>query len=197
MNATTTRRETPLLFTGEMIRAIRRANKPKRVTRRDAPSDPADRPHGDVGDRVWAKENYRLPVQFDNVKPSDVPVGTVIRFEADGEVYGAGHKPVGYAPLRGFGKLRPSLFMCRWMARIVVELTAVSVERLHEITDADALLEGVHEVQGTVAPYYCVGDHEALTPALAYALLWDEINGAGEWDKNPLVMRLAFKPASP
>lgn len=65
--------------------------------------------------------------------------------------------------------------MPRWASRILLEVTEVRVQRLWEISEADARAEGW---DGTV---------------LGYAKLWDQINGAGSWDANPWVWAVAFR----
>lgn len=82
---------------------------------------------------------------------------------------------------------RPSIHMPRWASRITLEITGVRVERLQDISEADARAEGVepiatHNRPGAIAT--CYG---------AYGLLWDEINGAGAWDANPWVWAIDFR----
>lgn len=59
------------------------------------------------------------------------------------------------------------------------------VERLQDISEADALAEGVDRIQ-----FPEQGDWG--WPQRAYAALWDQINGPGAWEANPWVMALTF-----
>lgn len=77
---------------------------------------------------------------------------------------------------------RPSLHMPRWASRITLLLTSVLVERLQDISYIEAKSEGVSYEKGYT------------DPRDAFRLLWESINGAGSWDKNPFVWRLAFTP---
>ena len=100
-----------------------------------------------------------------------------------------------------FGKLRPGMFMCRWMSRIQLEITGVRVERLQDISEADALAEGVDMGQMVTMP---------MSPSLpvavslkprsaveAYAALWESINGPSSWESNPWVWAVEFKRLMP
>lgn len=94
---------------------------------------PFTNPYGKIGDRLWVKENYRLSRTFNSRKPSDLHEGAILGYEArGGNIY-----PYRDTPL-DLGKLRPSIFMMRWMSRILLEITDVSVERVQDISEDDA-----------------------------------------------------------
>jgi len=93
---------------------------------------------------------------------------------------------------------RPSIHMPRWASRITLEVTAVRVQRLQEITDEDALAEGVTKVRDHC--YVIRGiDYDEIglchsCPIARFAKLWDSLNaerGFG-WDQNPWVIALTF-----
>jgi hypothetical protein len=100
---------------------------------------------------------------------------------------------------------RPSIFMPRWASRITLEVTGVRVERLQDISEADAIAEGVQDVTAMVAlrdrefrfwrRYSGRGVNTLYTDnAIAsYASLWTQINGPGSWDSNPWVWVVEFK----
>lgn len=71
--------------------------------------------------------------------------------------------------------------MPRWASRITLEVVGVRVERLQEISEADAKAEGVTVYDGGV----CYRD--------GYAALWDQINGPGSWAANPWVWVVEFQ----
>jgi hypothetical protein len=103
-----------------------------------------------------------------------------------------------------YGKLRPSIFMPREFSRITLEITSVRVERLQDISEADAVAEGVERNVGD-APWtpddgwlkYPLDAHledfPAFTAKDSYRTLWESINGAGSWDANPYVWCVSFK----
>jgi hypothetical protein len=85
----------------------------------------------------------------------------------------------------------PSIHMPRWASRIDLQITNVRVERLQEISEADAEQEGCapsfEDEFGIVhgQPQYKFG----------FRKLWEEINGTGSWDLNPFCWVIDFKRA--
>lgn len=137
-----------------------------------------------VGDRLWVREAWRTVREADALPPRDLDAAYRFWYEAD-----APHQP-------GFGNLRPGMFMPRFASRITLEITGVRVERLKDISEADALAEGV-------TPKWEPGCSGRLMEAFsgfsfrpaasAYADLWEQINGPGSWSANPWVWVLAFR----
>lgn len=79
----------------------------------------------------------------------------------------------------------PSIHMPRAACRLVLEITDIRVERLQDITYGDAQDEGWPPmVDGNPNPY---------DPITWFKLLWIELYGAGSWDANPYVWRISFK----
>ena len=88
--------------------------------------------------------------------------------------------------------------MPRLASRITLKVTAVRVERLNDITEADCWAEGVLEIDGQFSNHEIVDMaarlHLSIEDArVQYALLWESIYGAGSWDKNPWVWVIEFK----
>ena len=71
---------------------------------------------------------------------------------------------------------RSSLFIPRAASRILLKAVDVRIERLHELDDAEARLEG------------CTNREE-------YIKVWNDINAKNgySWDKNPFVYRIDFE----
>jgi len=91
---------------------------------------------------------------------------------------------------------RPSIFMPRWASRLTLEVTGVRVERLQEITGVDARAEGLDHVNDWASNSFGVkgvpGSWNA-SPRLAFASLWDLINGKrASWESNPWVWVVGF-----
>lgn len=74
-------------------------------------------------------------------------------------------------------------FGSRAASRMTLEVVGVDVGRVQDMTDADALREGVQHVQ--LPKRWPARDRQA--PRAIFAWLWDQINGAGSWAKNPWV----------
>ncbi|WP_236903674.1 hypothetical protein [Cupriavidus malaysiensis] len=107
--------------------------------------------------------------------------------------------------------------MPRWASRILLEVTGVRVERLQDISEEDALAEGVAQVDveryepdhsicrwcGGTRLYTAISagggalpDTDCLhcdTHVKRYEQLWEEINGAGTWETNPWVWVVEFR----
>lgn len=78
--------------------------------------------------------------------------------------------------------------MPRWASRITLEIVAVRVERLNDISEADAAAEGIE-------PMF-LGDTDEmkrLGARVAFKSLWESINGAGSWEANPWVWVIEFR----
>ena len=97
-------------------------------------------------------------------------------------------------------KRRPSIFMPRWASRILLEVVSIHVERLNDISGEDPIAEGIERtVTGNGWRRYSDPETEAAGlppfkyPRHSYRSLWEHINGAGSWDKNPWVWVVEFK----
>lgn len=82
------------------------------------------------GDRLWVREAWRATGEWDCHPPRAIQPGYT-RYEADPCV------------AHSYGKLRPSIFMPRWASRLTLMVTDVKVERLQDISEADAVAEGI------------------------------------------------------
>ncbi len=206
-------KERPILFSSPMIRAIRerRKTKTRRVITPQRTDDLGwlyhDRgrkvyavrqgmrglamrallavcPYGGVGDRLWVRETWHvLPIDafekaFTSGKCATISADftRAVFYAADAET--------------GFPK-RPSIFMPRWASRLTLEIVNVGVERVQDMSEADARAEGAQ----TVLAMHADGSDGPATYTDAFADLWDSINatrGYG-WDVNPWVWVIEFK----
>lgn len=140
-------------------------------------------PYGQPGDRLWVRETWSTHACFDAVRPSDLTTRSV-HYWSDGEVQ--------------TGKRRPSMFMPRWASRITLEITGVRVERLQDISEADAMAEGIdlERLAESQDKFDMVADENMTgraTAASYYRSLWGSINGAGSCDANPWVWAVEFR----
>lgn len=201
-------KERPILFSGPMVRALLAGT--KKQTRRIVTPQPfqastgtwfwsngaqhhvwSEKPfphiahdckYGDVGDRLWVKETFA----YTGPELNDAP----------GFVYRATDPDWG--TMEGF-KWKPSIFCPRMASRITLELTAVRVERLNDISDGDSKAEGIESSPGTYSgdrfwKNYGMGNFLGyFTPRDSYRTLWESINGPGSWALNPWVWVLEFR----
>ena len=167
------KKEHPILFSGEMVRAI--LNGRKTQTRRvvtqakmqDATEDVIGLlwrageircPYGTRGDSLWVRETFAIWGQFQD--------GPAYCYRADGDKAGIMWKP--------------SIHMPRKASRIMLSVERIRVERLQNITEDDAAAEGIERNSG---PYI-----------LDFARLWDQINAkrGHTWSSDPWVWVVEF-----
>jgi hypothetical protein len=139
----------------------------------------AKNPYGVAGDRLWVRE-MSLP-------------------KASGTIYRADYDSKEAASVGAFyGGWKPSIFMPRAASRITLEITAVRVERLQDISEADAKAEGII-LAGSRFDTPHIHNEEEYQRALQfgaieiYKSLWESINSPGSWAKNPWVWVVEFK----
>lgn len=187
-------RERPILFSAPMVRATLDGSKTQ--TRRvvkltdsgrvkepgsprnwhlDDPDAVLACPYGQPGDRMWIRETWAYHVQA---------IGAVC--DEDGPfVYAADTFGKQY---RLCEKWTPSIHMPRWASRILLEISAVRVERLQDISEEDAIAEG------------CINSLHLQGGRFAkenFEHLWWTINGDGSWEANPWVWVVEFKRVQP
>lgn len=92
-----------------------------------------------VGDRLWVREAWRC-----NGWASDVATIFYQASERDGYTAMCEQYPVlDRRPLRVTGTWRPSIHMPRWASRLTLIVTGLKIEHLQDISEADALAEGI------------------------------------------------------
>jgi hypothetical protein len=115
----------------------------------------------------------------------------------------------GVLMAKDFGRWRPSIFMFRWASRLTLEIAGIRPERLQDISEGDAIAEGIKAFQvgypratgnppeGYVTEYGVTNwvPTNKATAVKAYQRLWESINAKRgyEWDANPWVWRIAFR----
>lgn len=147
-------------------------------------------PYGTVGDRLWVKESAWYPPKQITTKMLREGADTwprVIYDDTNEEDWLRDH---GWRHVSG-------RFMPRWASRFKLENTLVRMERLQDITEEDAIAEGVfpHIAPGQELKKFN-GNHAALAlAALAeFRNLWNTINGKSHpWESNPMVLVIGFK----
>ena len=148
-------------------------------------------PYGKPGDRLWVKEtHYRYGVWCKNGFTRAGKRRWKFKFYTQ-EVRYFNNPPDKILTVKG-DKVgwykRPSIFMPRWASRINLEITAIRVERVQDITREDVLAEGLRPLGygRATEPQYCIKP---------FGDLWDSINAARgyPWKDNPWVWVVEFK----
>ena len=161
-------KELPILFNGEMVRAILADRKTQ--TRR--PRIGGEPPRYQVGDRLYVRERMRVLDTRSDIygRPGDRKCD--VRYEADG------FECTVPQPARLI-TVQPGHCAAngcwREAARIWLEVVGVRAECVSAITEADALAEGIQPQDGIVA--------RCMTPAAAaFRSVWIDIYGAESWE---------------
>ena len=129
-------------------------------------------PYGKPGDRLWVRETFLIA----DARAKHLPPW----------VYAADYS---YKD-RPSTRWKPSIHMPRAASRITLEIVRVRIERLQDISEADAKTEGW--------PVHMPSDPRGYTsPKQWYAMLWNAINGPESWALNPWVWVVEFKVVKP
>ena len=197
-------KERPILFSAPMVLATLEGRKgvtrrvikpaPEMVTDRAAVPwegppevllrllEQSDRkcPYGRPGDRLWVREAFR--------DARGALAGRVL-YRASGDI------ACGW---------KPSIHMPRWASRLLLEITAVRVERVQDGEGETAfesryLSEGINRIHHGDGEYYYSAFRDEphpqnwCDPFDAWRELWVSINGVESWDANPWVWVVEFK----
>lgn len=131
-------------------------------------------PYGQPGDRLWVREAWAKTTVFPDTMMT---------------VYREGDNRTDYG-----GPWKPGIHMFRRDSRLTLEVTGVRVERLQDISEADAQAEGVDYDPGEGGTYWVPGlGCGSDSAAGSYRRLWESINGPGSWDANPWLWAVEFK----
>jgi hypothetical protein len=173
--------------------------------------------YGKSGDRLWVRETWwqagetvSLYLHDDEGERSG---SKRVHYAADGNPPNEPNRHYKEGLRKGFSaadphrvwKKRSSIHMFRWASRIDLEITGIRVERLQDISEDDAVAEGIQLIDHNCFENYLVdkdwifegmsqkGVHAVEHPIMSYASLWESINGIGSWDANSWVWVIEFK----
>lgn len=210
----------PILFSGPMVRAIlREIENPgtgKTQTRRVLKPQPGfhdkfrgiyapglsavfgdpDNPREDdlsirlpsLKTRLWVREAWKTDRHYDDLAPREMGGEEPIFYLADNAVERWGWKS---DVLSRWGRHRQAMHMPRWASRITLTVTDVRVQRVQDISEGDAVAEGVLRPCDVPSP-----DFVDVQFRVSFARAWDDLyaaHGLGMC-KNPWVYALTFKP---
>jgi hypothetical protein len=193
----------PIIFSGAMVRALLDGRKTQ--TRRLATS-PLRR--CEAGDRLYVREalwivgdgiRYGEPANDYLFDPDDF--ATLHAYDAARELWVRkvrdGVRAIGI----------PSIHMPRWASRLTLIVEGVKAERLNNISEGDAVAEGVQPVNDPRGPAW--KSYETLpngkphphasvpnaSPVTSFRELWNSLHAAeGErWQDNPEIVALTFR----
>ena len=178
--------ERPIILTADEVRGV--------LDGRQTQLRRVKRPPGEVGQRLWCRETW-ADLASNRIGDSCAPK---LHYRAD---YGD--------RLKGFFKWRPSVHMPRWASRLTLEVTNVRVERLQDISEADAIASG-HELSpcgacdgglyrpndgGPFGPCCpdCMNTGKEIEPVWEFQEYWDAANPKHPWASSPWVWVVEFE----
>ena len=210
------KKERPILFSTPMVQAILdgRKTQTRRVvklskdtyggieindlsfTTFDANGNPliSTCPYGRVGDILWVRETFARIYPNRTEEPQTTTVGWMRQ--------NPGKSPYIYLANENLESkkvyyYKPSIHMPKSAARIWLEITNIRIERLHDISEEDAITEGIEEIHP--APFvirwknYMIENSFWECPEGSFMSLWQTINGKESWESNPWVWVVEFK----
>lgn len=139
------------------------------------------------GDRLWVREAWSFGADHCWSVPDVQRMRNMVKVDL---FYRADPAEMNRACDRWF----PSIHMPRWASRLTLIVTDVRVQRLQDISDEDAIAEGLTDLGGGAAISDLSRKCLASTGRLCFSDLWDTINGPGAWDRNPWVAAYTFDP---
>jgi len=132
------------------------------------------------GDILWVRETW-FPTRYDFKELlqsgiTSLSKGNIIKYKADND-----YDPIKDCVGRSW---KPSIFMPKEACRIFLEVVDVRVERLQDISESDAIAEGINPTSGVVSANHAKNCFQSL---------WQMINGTQSWHDNPWVWVYEFK----
>ena len=148
--------------------------------------------YGKIGDLLWVRETFFCTKYYEHT-----PL-----FKDKGKyVYKATNNFIGCH------KWIPSIHMPKKAARLFLKIINIRVERLQDITEADAIAEGITPLKMSASQliiekqkYFDYSKpkqlfSEGLPPFWSFNSLWCSINGPDSWESNPWVWVIEFEKA--
>ena len=143
----------------------------------------------DIGDVLWVRETWQ-----NGGRPDIFPQYKYI-YKADQS-----------DSIQGIIRWKPSIFMPKDACRLYLKITDIRVERLGDISEEDAIAEGITEVEFypdegfPLCNGYMVGKDDGKTTLKSkasdcYKSLWNSIHGEDAWetDKDKWVWVITFE----
>lgn len=162
-------------------------------------------PYGDVGDGLWVRETFCDTSKIGARRMGINYTPREIEYRAD---MGIERFPLSgnYTPRDNDFKWTPSIHMPRIASRIDLKITGRRVERLQDISEADAIAEGIDAANipegGVAYRNYLARDQDDRPwidedPIGSFFSLWRKINGDQSMRENPFVWVMEFERVKP
>lgn len=143
------------------------------------------KPLAQIGDILWVRETWSLVPKSAYSKELLFPYT-----DSSNIIYKASFDRAFSSPWK------PSIHMPKIAARIFLKVTGVRIERLQDISEKDAIAEGIKviEVDEAYFDYEFNGENGSYATARgSFNSLWCKINGKDSWSSNPWVWVYEFE----
>ncbi|NQD71651.1 hypothetical protein HP439_13055 [Sphingobacterium shayense] len=150
-------------------------------------------PKYNQGDFLWVRETW-FSTRFDFKELLEAGITDHLRFKAD-----YNYDPKTECVGRGW---KPAIHMPKAAARIFLEVTKVRVARLQDVSESDAIAEGIEVDEKGMYRSYTINESllrllgtqfNLFRPENSFRSLWTSINGSESWESNPWVWVYEFK----
>jgi hypothetical protein len=153
-----------------------------------------------TGDILWVRETFRYCQPYGCES---------LNYEYKTGETGCAVNPDIHYKINDYERWRPSIHMPRAACRLNLKILSIRVERLHDITEEDAIREGLSKISkdNGITWKYGIPDNDGL-PGIddhgwpwtewnvstkeAFKTLWVKINGQESRDRNPWLFRIEF-----
>ncbi len=153
---------------------------------------------GGTDEKLWARVYPRKqPGDLLWVREAWSPIGELSECTGPADIH---YRATSTEAEAALCEWKPSIHMPRWACRLRLRVTAVKVERLQDISEEDAIAEGIIAMRSragsvpiTVYGYDANAQNHSPSARDAFSFLWTSINGPGSWDVNPWVASFSFE----
>lgn len=172
--------------------------------------------YGRPKDLLWVRENWQLKgwdfeegtmkvryatgetlncLAHDPSEDSEWLMNQVDRLEKGGYIVATSSERFEFTNKKQ--PFKPSIHMPKEAARIWLQVTDVRVERLQDITEEDAVAEGIEKRPGSTNStrfdyrHYGYGTYD-VSAQVSFRTLWEKINGPDSWQANPWIWAVSF-----
>ncbi len=194
----------PIIFSAPMVRALLDGRKTQ--TRRlgwlsdkkagadyveKAPPSPWQKVK--AGDRLWVRENIGRKIAT-SLFGTPVTNGVEDSFYAADDEEVVNEHGFNLCPWWKSAGTLPCIHMPRWASRLTLVVTETKVERLADLSERDAIAEGLEQREDWCPQYRGAPDLPWVSefPRDAFADLWRSLHGPKSWEEPPEVRAITF-----
>ena len=141
-----------------------------------------------IGDILWVRETWQQECELIQIAGGD---WSNAYLNATGNYVYKSDNIILPSETGTFSKWKPSIFMPKEACRIFLKVTNVRVERLNDISEGDAISEGIISKNEKLFFDYENKTFHYLSPQNSFKSLWNSINK--NWEENPFVWGYTFE----